>query len=676
MKKGFRKLIGLGVLALFALVLAACAQVPQTQEVNPPSPTGPVMVEPTEAPEIAPEPTMAPAVVDTATPVPQPTQAAPTVIVEQRIAELEWPARMRLGDSDVVRLSLVPSEEGYQVTTEFPNHETQTQDIPLKRPGGYDLYGVARLDAVGFEISPEEEQTLYLPLGEPVTWRWALYPLRPGQQRLSVSLMLRWTPTGGVDAPVRESLAYSRSLDLRVSSFFGLTRGQTLVSSLFGLLFGGGLSLFGLVSLAWPERSLFRTTPANQRMVVEAQPGLKLTRQEMVLLQMLFHRYARLVLESEFLSGYSGARTFLGVPVKPDGRADASTIVKIGDRDAIRREFENYEAFVKDTLPPVTARIQHMPVSPRGEQRAAMQYTFIGLPGRSPVSLRMALLSDPDPALLFKLFDTFGPNWWMQRKPYTFRLAQEYDILLPAHLVIQPSAGQGVGLDGRTSPAGLNFKPGDLVTLKNFSWTERRGDGKSLSARGGPLPGQPPLRVRWLALANPNGRTGRVISTRRILLNELVAGISLYGMPDPLDRLPDVLAESLSGSQSIIHGDLNLENILVGPGEFVWLIDFAQTREGHPLLDFAHLEAEIIAHVLADQYSSPEAYVEAFRGESIPLLSALHSIAGRCLFNPTDAREYRLAQFAACLGALKHVNLGPHSRSLLYLTAACLGQSL
>ena len=47
--------------------------------------------------------------------------------------------------------------------------------------------------------------------------------------------------------------------------------------------------------------------------------------------------------------------------------------------------------------------------------------------------------------------------------------------------------------------------------------------------------------------------------------------------------------------RSIIHGDLNLENVLIGPGGMVWLIDFATTREGHPLMDFAHLEAEIIA---------------------------------------------------------------------------------
>ena len=81
------------------------------------------------------------------------------------------------------------------------------------------------------------------------------------------------------------------------------------------------------------------------------------------LLRGLFRSYARLVIENEFLSGYSGARTFLVRPIRADGCADAPTIVKLGSREAIRQEFENYEAFVKDRLPPMTARIQRAPVA-------------------------------------------------------------------------------------------------------------------------------------------------------------------------------------------------------------------------------------------------------------------------------------------------------------------------
>ncbi|MEK7785539.1 MAG: phosphotransferase, partial [Chloroflexota bacterium] len=440
-----------------------------------------------------------------------------------------------------------------------------------------------------------------------------------------------------------------------------------------------------------PRRTLpsLQTASPNAGLVIEHQPGLQLSNEESQLLKTLFRRYARLTLEAEFRSGYSGARTFLALPVRADGRADAYTIAKLGERDSIQREFENYETFVKDTLPPITARIQELPItlpSPGGVispgeglgvRRAVLRYTFIAEPTRLPISLRESLISNPHPALLEKLFETFGPNWWMQRKPYTFRLAQEYDRMLPAHLVLEPVAGQSRQIvDGRLAPVQLNLQVGDMVTVKNLRVVERRVDGKSLSLAGDAAPGQPPLRARWLSLKSPENGTARVVATREAILRGLVAGFDLHGLPDPFAKLPALLDERLIATQSTIHGDLNLENILVGPGGFVWLIDFAQTRDGHPLYDFAHLEAEIIAHVLAPKLASPADILPILNSISNPLISTLHHIASRCLFNPSQPREYQLALYMACLGALKFVNLSPHQKHVLYLTAAHLAQSL
>ncbi|MGW8251638.1 MAG: phosphotransferase, partial [Anaerolineales bacterium] len=357
--------------------------------------------------------------------------------------------------------------------------------------------------------------------------------------------------------------------------------------------------------------------------------------------------------------------------------------------EAIQQEYANYQDYVKNTLPPVTARIQAPPVvAARPTRRvkrqpawlgeiAALQYTFIAEPGRVPASMRQRLLADPDPGLLRKLFDTFGPNWWMQRKPYTFRLAQEYDRLLPTHYVIQPESGRGMVLDGRASPVNVSLQIGDLVSLRNFSRVELRLDGKSLSLKGHAQPGQPRLRARWLGLSDPDGATGRVVATRRTLLRDYVAGFELYRLPDPLEGLPALLDVLVSGTQSTIHGDLNLENMLVGPGDFIWLIDFATTRDGHPLFDFAHLEAELIAHVIAPQVSSPREFLELLElgaesahPELFGLLAAVREIAARCLFNPSRPDEYHLAALMACLGALKFANLEPFQKHLLYLNAA------
>ncbi len=637
----------------------------------------------------------------TATPPPQPTQAqgasqeanqatqpaSPTPAAEGRIVELEYPPRLRLGDSDVIRLSLIPSLDGYTVRTEFPDHRSDVQDVQVPQISGYDLFAIARLEGVAFTISPTGEQALLLAPGKEATWYWSLQPLQGGQQRLAVRLLLRWQPQAGTAAPLHENLVFSRGIQVQVASFFGLNRAQSLSGGLFGLFLGAALFLWGWVYQPGLARAVLTFGEPNPSLSIEPPAGLRLAGEEAALLRTLFRRYARLVLESEFLSGYSGARTFLAQPLQPDGRADAHTIIKIGEAQAMSQEFGNYERYVKNTLPPVTARIQQPPVSVRGSRLAAIQYTFIGTPKEPPLSLRQALLARPDPDLLHRLFETFGPNWWMQRRPYTFRLALEYDRVLPTYLVVAPAGGRGQALDGRSAPGALDLKTGDLVSLHNFPVIERRADGQSLSLLGVAQPGEPPLRVRWLGLQNPNGAVGRVVAARSDLLQGWVKGFDLFGLPEPLQALPAALKTPVMGSQSTIHGDLNLENVLVGPGGFVWLIDFAMTRDGHTLFDFAHLGASLVAQVIAPQISTPAGYLRLLdlrpfdgppaRLDGDPLaglLAGLTQVAGQCLANPTQPREFHLALYAACLGALKYTNLQPFQKHLLYLTAAHLSQ--
>ena len=166
------------------------------------------------------------------------------------------------------------------------------------------------------------------------------------------------------------------------------------------------------------------------------------------------------------------------------------------------------------------------------------------------------------------------------------------------------------------------------------------------------------MRVRWMGLNSPDNASATIVATRESLLRDYVAGFDLFGLPDPLLKLPTLLDERVMGTQSTIHGDLNLENVLVGPGGFVWLIDFAQTRNGHPLFDFAHLEAEIIAHIIAPQMSGEQWAMSIEQKSEISnyqlLITTLHSIASRCLFNPSQMREYQLALLWRVLGTQIH----------------------
>lgn len=666
-------------IAIITITLAACAA-PTTE--SPKATAAPAQAA-TSAPTLRATQAAAPTQAPAATSAPQPTTTriiplptlAPTTISEKRIIELEYPAQMRLGDSDIIRIALIPTKDGFTVTTEFPDHQVVTDTVTVARPGGYDLFAVARLDAIGFDLSPQAEQTQVVNPEDRVTWRWSLTPRSAGQQRLSISIKLQWRPQANNPNSIRETTIYSKGLNVLVTSFFGLTTRQAAMMGMIGLGVGFTFSLPLAAYLMRSRRKTLRSLIPNLSLTIEHNPAIELSASDTTLLRALFQRYKRITLEKEFRSGYSGARTFLILPVRHDDRADAYTIAKIGERDSIQHEYENYETHVKDSLPPMTARIQDVPVTTRDSRFAAVRYTFIAEPNVMPTSLRETLLAKPDPSLLEKIFSTFGPGWWMQRKPHTFKLAQEYDRLLPAHYVLEPSKA---ATTKTINDQGL--KIGDVVRVKNMRVVERRADGRSLSLIGAPIQGLPPMRARWMSLNSPDNASATIVATRESLLRDYVAGFDLFGLPDPLLKLPALLDERVMGTQSTIHGDLNLENVLVGPGGFVWLIDFAQTRDGHPLFDFAHLEAEIIAHIIAPQTSGEQWAMSNEQNSKISnyqlLITTLHSIASRCLFNPAHPREYQLALFMACLGGLKYTNLNAHQKHLLYLTAAQLANGL
>ncbi len=609
------------------------------------------------------------------------------------MVELEWPPRMRLGDSDLVRISLIPSQAGYTVTTEFEGNQVVTQSVQVKRPAGTEVSVIGNLQGVGFAIEPAVEQRIALPEGEPATLRWSISPKQAGQQRLTLSLLFEWAQAG---AAVASSQAYSRGMNVQVESIMGMSTTQASTLGVMGVALGLGLGGLALVmgrrrSDTHVEEATIATRP-NAGTSIEPHRDIVLHDDEQQLLRAVFRKYARVSIDREFRSGYSGARTFLCLPVRADGRSDAYTIAKMGERDSIEREFHNYEAFVKDTLPPITARIQEPPatLAPDGvTSRAVLRYTFIGQPGQAPVSLREALRNNPDPALLHTLFDTFSPNWWLQKRPYAFKLSQEYDRALPSHVLVEPCApakhARAIRGDMPIAEAMADLNLGDVITLRDFPLIEQRPDGVSYSLTGVGSAGQPPLRIRVNSPEMPRMKqqAWRVTGTRDTLLGSFVQGLDLFGLPDPLEQLAAIEHRSIPGTQSIIHGDLNLENVLAGPGAFVWLIDFASTREGHTLFDFARLETELITQIAAPALPDARDYLALLQqldenGEAIAgagaLMHTARTLAWRCLFNPLQRNEYWLSLTMTTLGALKFSNLNAHQRHLLYLTAAHVTQ--
>ena len=329
--------------ALMALVLAACAAptaAPKpTEAPRPAAPAAaPVLTAPYDStnpstpPNAAGSAAVAPAAQTVETPptqsiatTPQLPLPATQVIIEPRVVEVEYPPYMRLGDSEMIRLSLVPSAEGYTLTLDAPNNEAITRAVNIKRPLNTEVSAEARLSGVGFEIAEHNPQAVALPAAEGVTWRWTVSPRETGQHKLTISVDLIWMPLGST-APSKRSQLFSKGFDIQVQSLLGLTSTQSNMLGAAGLALGTGLSLAALIlqrkcKLALPQTSMvanprpappaLMTVPPNTTLVIEASAGIELYPTENNLLQALFRDYSRVMVEREFRSGYSGARTLL-----------------------------------------------------------------------------------------------------------------------------------------------------------------------------------------------------------------------------------------------------------------------------------------------------------------------------------------------------------------------------
>jgi len=101
---------------------------------------------------------------------------------------------------------------------------------------------------------------------------------------------------------------------------------------------------------------------------------------------------------------------------------------------------------------------------------------------------------------------------------------------------------------------------------------------------------------------------------------------------------------------SIIHGDLNLENILVtlsGQNLLGWFIDFSRSRFGHTAFDFVKLETEIKTQLLS-KYLSKLISEMQLQGEGEPVMRCLewfHSFEEEGVIE--NSKSQPLSRFAA-----------------------------
>jgi hypothetical protein len=247
-----RRHVFYGVLALAMLALASvsCALVAEA----PGEPAPAKSPAPTSQEE--PVPTFDESVL---TPLPSPTPVGPaptpepTPVVEERVVEVEWPAAMRVGDNDLIRLSLIPAPGGgYVPTPEVGGHEVEATAMPIlvARPG-YTGYARATLSASGLNAEPAGPEEQLLTPGQANTWRWTISPDEAGTYRAVISLSVRWQPEAGAGLPGPfEEAVWDRVLTIEARGTLGLSGAQAD-------LVGAGGSVLGLVTgIPFAEKGL------------------------------------------------------------------------------------------------------------------------------------------------------------------------------------------------------------------------------------------------------------------------------------------------------------------------------------------------------------------------------------------------------------------------------------
>ena len=420
--------------------------------------------------------------------------------------------------------------------------------------------------------------------------------------------------------------------------------------------------------------------------------AVQLDGEQVRVLQSMFRDYSQVEVVRELAGGYSGARVLLVHPTRVDGLKDAPVVVKLDDRQAILYERRRYDLYVKGTLPAATARLVDSPVVPDDLAIGGLKYTFVGrIEDTDPVSLReVAAGEDLEKVsdLVWGMYESFGPSWWRQRTPYRFAMWQEYEHVLPPALVVEavevaPSLEQGAARI--LKPYGpwsrsRQVMPGEIVALQGFAVQKVDMGSHVLHLAAGVQPEamhrSGKVEVRGIDLSNTahfRGEVveqiwGRVVRTREDLLLRAVHRLEPYfdlrsatipslsptigDLPNPLALVDRMLERQVRGYLSTIHGDLHLGNILIGPRGDAWLIDFAWTRDGHTLFDWALLEISLLVEMVSPR--APRGWEGAWetigrlaaidRGET-SVRNAAHP-AARGLGVVADVREI----VAQCLG--------------------------
>ena len=187
-----------------------------------------------------------------------PSLTAVPALPERRRLTLEFPPRIRVGDSDLVRLTLEVDDLGNVTPTAQIGGNVVTGKV-IEIPNLYETHNViaeTRFDIAGMEVRPAESVSESLSPGASITFYWSIRPPEAGAYDGTIWLHLRFVNKANGEES-RKAIAV-QLLEIKAVNFLGLSgnlaRTMGVVGSIGGTVIGFPF-LEDILKLIWKKRN-------------------------------------------------------------------------------------------------------------------------------------------------------------------------------------------------------------------------------------------------------------------------------------------------------------------------------------------------------------------------------------------------------------------------------------
>ena len=174
---------------------------------------------------------------------PVPTSSSPEItaipaLPERRRLTLEFPPRIRAGDSDLVRLTLEVDDLGNITPTAAIGGNVVTSKV-IEIPNLYESHKViaeTRFDIAGLDVHPSELVSEALSPGTSVTFLWSVRPSEVGLYRGTIWFYLRFVDKSSAEES-RKTIS-AQTVEIQAVNFFGLSANLARTTGVVGSVVG------------------------------------------------------------------------------------------------------------------------------------------------------------------------------------------------------------------------------------------------------------------------------------------------------------------------------------------------------------------------------------------------------------------------------------------------------